>query len=487
MATRLRLGLDLGTNSIGWALVHIDNDNQPCGILRQGVRIFPDGRNPKDQSSRAVDRRLARQQRRQRDRYLKRRKRLMDTLIQHGLMPKKELERKKLETENPYKLRKKGLDEPLEPYHLGRAIFHIGQRRGFKSNRKTDSSAEDAGKVKSAISETRNQIATSDMRTYGEWLDSRMEQRFHVRARMIGEGAGSEYELYADRSLLDDEIKALWTEQKKFNANICTDNALQAIQDVIFYQRPLRPVNPGPCTFEENEHRAPLAALQVQRFRIYQELNNLRIIDKNYSDRMLALDERNTLAQALEKKEKLKFKDIAKLLQLEDSVKFNLEATRDYLDGNKTSVKLATKQRIGKQWHTLTSDDQNDIVKQILDEENEGKLTTYLVKKLDISEEAAVATANCKLPDGYGKLSFKAIDKIMPYLKNEVITYDKAAKRAGYNHSDFHTGKLHAVLPYYGQILNRYTGDPIETSSNPDEARYGKISNPTVHIGLKGD
>ena len=39
-----RLGLDVGTNSIGWAAVRLDDNDAPCGLLDVGVRIFPDGR-----------------------------------------------------------------------------------------------------------------------------------------------------------------------------------------------------------------------------------------------------------------------------------------------------------------------------------------------------------------------------------------------------------------------------------------------------------
>lgn len=37
------LGLDLGTNSIGWAVVNVDDNNAPCGISAAGSRIIPMG------------------------------------------------------------------------------------------------------------------------------------------------------------------------------------------------------------------------------------------------------------------------------------------------------------------------------------------------------------------------------------------------------------------------------------------------------------
>lgn len=133
---RYRLALDLGSTSLGWAMIRLNADNAPCAVIKAGVRIFSDGRNPKDGSSLAVTRREARAMRRRRDRLLKRKARMMSTLIAHGFFPKDAAERKALETLNPYTLRAKGLDAVLTPAEFGRALFHINQRRGFKNNRK---------------------------------------------------------------------------------------------------------------------------------------------------------------------------------------------------------------------------------------------------------------------------------------------------------------------------------------------------------------
>ena len=46
-----RLGLDLGTNSIGWCLLDLDSHGDPASIFRTGVRIFNDGRDPKSLGS----------------------------------------------------------------------------------------------------------------------------------------------------------------------------------------------------------------------------------------------------------------------------------------------------------------------------------------------------------------------------------------------------------------------------------------------------
>ena len=148
-----RLALDIGTTSIGWCLLRLDADTppKPKAIIRMGVRIFPDGRNPKDGTSLAVTRRNARAMRRRRDRLLKRKTRLLNALTRLGFFPLDDGERRNLVSLDPYALRKKGLYESLTGPEFARALFHINQRRGFLSNRKTDKKDSDSGALKKAI------------------------------------------------------------------------------------------------------------------------------------------------------------------------------------------------------------------------------------------------------------------------------------------------------------------------------------------------
>lgn len=89
-----RLGLDLGSNSIGWCAIELDSNGNPCGVLDAGVRILTPneeaGRDPTSKSSLAASRRIARSARRRRDRFVRRRDRLMSLLVENGLMPHKE-------------------------------------------------------------------------------------------------------------------------------------------------------------------------------------------------------------------------------------------------------------------------------------------------------------------------------------------------------------------------------------------------------------
>ena len=128
---KYRLALDLGSTSLGWAIFRLDQHNTPNAIIKAGVRIFSDGRNPKDGSSLAVTRRTARAMRRRRDRLLKRKARMMDKLVAHGFFPQDAAARKALESLNPYQLRAEGLQRALTPGEFARALFHINRPLNF--------------------------------------------------------------------------------------------------------------------------------------------------------------------------------------------------------------------------------------------------------------------------------------------------------------------------------------------------------------------
>jgi CRISPR-associated endonuclease Csn1 len=95
-------------------------------------------------------------------------------LIQHGLMPGDPAERKALEALDPWRLRAEGLDRKLTAYELGRAIFHLNQRRGFKSNRRTDrkEKASEAQGMKAGAAELTKRLDPEKpgKRTLGEYL-----------------------------------------------------------------------------------------------------------------------------------------------------------------------------------------------------------------------------------------------------------------------------------------------------------------------------
>ena len=487
---RYRLGIDLGSKSIGWCMVRLDKREQPVAVIRMGVRIFSDGRNAKNQASLAVTRRLARQMRRRRDRLLKRKRRLFDALVRLGFFPQEDAGRRELLDQDPYDLRRKALSEPLTPGQFARALFHLNQRRGFRSNRKTDRRDAESGALKRAINELRERLEAESCRTLGEWLARRHEHGLSVRARLRGKTQKERaYDFYADRTMIEHEFDSIWAAQSGFAPEVFTDSARAELRDILTHQRDLLPAKPGRCTLLPDEMRAPQALPAVQRFRILQELNNLRYIGDELDEIPLTLEQRNRVADRLERSREMQFGAIVKLLGLPGDTRFNLEdEKRDRLKGNATNCILAKTEHFGPVWYQFDDPTKAAIVERLLGEASESVLTQWLTEYTGVDISKAKVIAASSLPEGYGNLSRAAIECVLPELERDVVPYSTAVERSGLgSHSVLSyaasTGEVLDTLPYYGEPLRRHVAFARENPRN-DEERFGRIANPTVHIGL---
>ncbi|POS00948.1 CRISPR-associated endonuclease Csn1 [Flavobacterium croceum DSM 17960] len=159
------LGLDLGTNSIGWAIRDTENEGVKQ-IIDKGVRIFSEGVKSEKgiESSRAAERTGYRSARKIKYRRKLRKYETLKILSLNGMCPLsieevKEWKKSRFknyplnpeflkwlrtdeeENINPYYFRDKASKQKVTLYELGRAFYHIAQRRGFLSNR-LDQSAE---------------------------------------------------------------------------------------------------------------------------------------------------------------------------------------------------------------------------------------------------------------------------------------------------------------------------------------------------------
>lgn len=240
------LGLDLGTNSVGWAVV--DTDLQK--ILDTGVRIFPEGVEPKTigqgdkEQSKNATRRDKRQMRRQFYRKRLRKIKLLQVLIEQEMCPltaeelntwknwdktKKTEGRKFPDSEkfnvwiklNPYDLREKALEEKLTLHELGRVFYHLIQRRGFLSNRKgkEDSTIFTKGKPDEnilPINETKEKIADQSLGSYLKSISNKDGEPY----RTIIDENGKEIRVrgrYTVRDMYIDEFEKIWSVQKEFS------------------------------------------------------------------------------------------------------------------------------------------------------------------------------------------------------------------------------------------------------------------------------
>jgi CRISPR-associated endonuclease Csn1 len=480
-----RLGLDIGTTSIGWCLIE---DN--IRIIATGVRIFSDGRDPKTGASLAVDRRNARAMRRRRDRYLGRRSAFLDKLVQYGLMPADADEARLVAERDPYALRAAALTQMLTPYEIGRALFHLNQRRGFLSNRKAERRQKDSedGKIASGAKALDQAMAEAGSDTLGQFLAGRSEKR----VRLNGESQG--YDFYPQRRHIDHEFGRIWEEQARHHPHLLTPEARAALHRILFFQRPLKAPLVGLCLFAgrggvpRDEPRLHKAHPLFQERRLYEEVNQLEITTPGEAPRKLTIEQRDWLILELRSKRKVSFTSLAKRLKLQPGESFNKASeTRTDLAGNEVYAALSDKKRFGDDWAHLSAERQWEIIDHLIEEENPDTLHAFLTGECGLDEERALATAKTPLPEGYGRLGETATRRILDELRKDVVTYAKAVENAGWHHSDDRTGKVLAQLPYYGAILSRDippgSFDPADEEQ--PELYWGKITNPTVHIGLR--
>ena len=527
---RYRLALDLGSTSLGWAIFLLNHDDppKPKALIKAGVRIFSNSReNAKEGQqgeSLAKVRREKRQARRRRDRQLKRKHRLEKMLVEWDFFPQDKEERRALAMLDPYELRAKGLTEVLTKHQLGRALFHLNQRRGFQSNRKTDSEDKSDSAMKTTIEQTRLAI-DADSPTLGAWLYARGQawtaksnsgsegkspvavQRAKQRKELRQNKRDSEktvektvYDIYVDREMIKHEFDALWSAQSRLAESPLSEQARAAIRDTIFFQRKLRPVHPGKCSLLPQLRRAYRAFPFVQQLRIYQEVSHLEILDDQLHGNKLSKEQRDLIALHLCQGKTLTFNAIRKLLRgagllrVSETAIFNKENGadgREGLEGDLTAHLLSKKEYFGARWLTDFSDNlKHQIVWKILHTQRSDLLNAWLQKKTGISSERAEKVMKALLPSGVAAYSMRVTRRVLSQLKMQVLTIDKAIDLAGYgSHSQLshfeQTGEILANLPYYGEYLPRHVGLGSNDPKESDQAkRWGRISNPTVHVGL---
>ncbi len=527
------LALDMGTNSLGWWAYELKKDGTVDSSLDGGVRLFPDSREPAKQGrvgdSLAVNRRTARGLRRNREAKHWRLDKLVDFLIDHDLLPGAQTERDQLfqtpsqksalapDSTNPYFLRAEAVEKPLANRHLlGRALVHLAKRRGFKSNRK-DNSGEDkkaekeAGKIKGGIGRLETQLALANQ-TLGQYLWTQYQQEknkatngpLDKRPQPIRFKDGNEF--FANRAMYADEFDRIRATQAP---HLGLSNAdWEEIRFYLLDQRPLRPVERGFCQFFD-EYRHWTDTPVAHSYRIYQELNNLNVIDHNQNRHPLTEEQRQAILEKLESSKEVSFEGLRKLkdtagnpLFPDDSQFSHEDEKRKKLKGHKLKVDFAKNPILSPLWDQLSRKGLLDDLFEKLHEaeENSGLIRCLTAAPFDVTPEQARACAELTLASGTTKLSRKAMEQLTLSMKTrrdedgQPLKYDAAVRLLHDENGEFiaahHSKKdrqQYDKLPYYGQVMPERMlggkGDKYDPYDKPEQ-HYGKINNPTVHVAL---
>lgn len=486
------LGIDTGTNSLGWAIVEKKADEYH--LLDKGVNIFQEGVKIEKgiESSKAADR-TAHKAARVRNYRIKLRKiRLLRILSDAHLCPplsKAELSAWRLKKEypkndlfmqwqgtddesekTPYAYRHKCLHECLDfnsmtdRYILGRAFYHMIQRRGFLSNRK-DQSGDDTGKVKESISNLTQEMHDDGYEYLGDYFYSLYNK---------GEKIRNHYTARNEHYLA--EFKAI-CEKQKLDKNLGPEIVRQ-IEKAIFDQRPLKSQKGqvGKCVFEKNKTKCPSSHPMYEEFRMLSFINNIKIQTPNDSAlRPLSAEERELIMPLFFRKSKKQFdfEDIAKKLAPKKQYGFykkSSDAEMPYLFNypmdtsvSGCPVTAALKDIFGDNWidslcetYTLAEGKSrlnvvNDIWHALFFYTDETKLAEFGKNRLQLDDEEAKKFCEISLPSDYASLSLKAICKILPYLRRGLI----------YSHAVF-LGNLCEVMPQYEWDIEEMRNAAIE-------------------------
>lgn len=443
------LGLDLGTNSIGWALIE-DNQNKILGL---GTRIFPMGvenlGDGEGEISKNASRTGARGVRRQFFRRRLRKQILLKALSENKMCPleasdfqewkrNKRFPIEKLTTWfalNPYELRQKALIEKLSLEEIGRIFYHLIQRRGFLSNSRKGGSDDGTifkgnpkeGKI--GITETQKNIEDKTLGAYLFEIYPKENQPFQDGLERIRNR-------YTTRKMYVDEFELIWNKQAQFHAELTNElktlfggRKLDGYKEdgILFHQRPLRSQKHlvGNCSFEPRKTKCPISAIPFEQFRVWQWVNTVE-----YNGKKISQEEKEKIVEFLFANEKPEFKKIRKVIGKESAeFKFNYKDD-DKIVGTHTISNLSNKKYFGKKWFEFTEKEQEDIWHVLYFFDSKSNLKEYAIKNWNFTEEQAESISKFNVKDGYASLSRKAISNILPFLKLG-FTYDVAVVLGG--------------------------------------------------------
>lgn len=487
------LGLDLGTGSIGWALIEADN-NSPKQILAMGSRIVPLTKDDSDQFQKGQaitkngDRTARRTARKGYDRYQLRRALLTQWLRQHDMLP----ERMDEYVADLWKLRADAATEgkQLTLAQIGRVLYHINQKRGYK-HAKADAGDSKQTKYVEAVNQRYRDLQAAHQTIGQHFYEELMKSCVHAEK--------GDYYTYRikdqvlPRQAYIEEFDRIMKVQKAFYPQVLTDEAIADLRNrIIFYQRPLKSCKHlvSLCEYEMRPYKnkqgkvvysgpkvAPRTSPLAELCAIWETANNLTLTNRNNERYEFTLQQRKQLVDHLLTHEKLSLTDLYKILGISKKDGwYGGKAIGKGLKGATTM--LALRKALGDKYDTekyLTFDirtldtDLVDVttgeVIQIIDPaieeqplyrlwhivysiQDKDELRKALAKQLGIDDEEVVENL-FKLDlvkPGYANKSHKFIRRILPYLMQGYM-YSEACAQVGINHSGYMTKEENAERP----------------------------------------
>lgn len=535
---KYRLGLDFGVSSIGSAVILLNEENKAKEIVDAGVRIFP-------LSEGAEKRRMQKQARKNNERTKKRLQLLAHKLYGRGLWgsdsPIVDNEKKHLFPYNisPYAIRAHCLNAKLNsPYEFGRAILHIAKHRGagFVDAMESISFSEEVELEELPSKKTKirksssydlllRHLQDSGAETIGEYFHFRLrksyksrnltlkpdyltksdKKRRFIRQKKDQVGDGNAVDYAIPRYLVKEEFHKIWDKQAQYYPVLQDNIYKEEIENILFYERPSAPYATADCIYIDSEKRLLKAHPLSEKRRLYESVNNIRIIS-NTKKRKLTREERDSiLEEILMKGENANKTSVAKLLGIKRTeILFSDGETgiKSYLYSRKEFRNIPVFQNISEEKLTALAEfmaepiNPKDKLGRLYSEKD---IIIELKERLGIEDEIDIGKILAKLPKGRSMLGLSATQKIISCLEENIISHREATDTFVKNGEEYFQAEellakkkqgQYKLLPYYGKVLPKDTQpmhDWIKQRSrtlNPDEEVYGKVANPAVHMML---
>lgn len=507
------LGLDLGVGSVGWSVIGVDENGDPSEILGMGSRIIPLSTDDVNEFStgNAISKNQKRTQKRTvrkgYDRYQLRRENLTAELRRLKMLPDEHLI--KLPVMDLWNLRAKAATpgEKLELPEIGRVLYHINQKRGYKHAK-----ADEAGDKKQtdyvAAVNNRYETIQSLNQTVGQYLAGLIKASEEKNDKGVFYTFRTK-DLVFPRKAYEAEFDQIMAVQKKFYPEILNDKEVNRLRnEIIFYQRNLKSCKHlvSLCEFEKKAYKnkdgkevfdgpkvAPRTSPLSQICRIWEFANNLQLENEYGEKTLLSLEQKQKVVDYLDSHEKMSATDFQKLFGFKRG-QYNLESYfgKNGVKGNTTKtalIKVLTNvpnaqsllqfdlelenssyvnestgevlkcvsanfenQPLYVLWHTIYSiSDKEELIKA-------------LNKKFGFDEKLACELFKVDfVKPGFGNKSAKAMRRIFPFLQQGMV-YSDACAEAGYNHSNSLTtaeNEARVLLDRLPQIKKNELRQPI--------------------------
>ena len=477
-----RIGLDIGVASVGYAVLENDPTTEnPCKILKMGVRTFDANEKPDSGESTAKARREKRGVRRRNRRRAFRFERMKKLLDQTFLIDcEKDLQA--LINQDVYELRSRALDEKISNIEIAKVVLNLLKHRGFKSNRKSQEEQGDVGKLLNAIKDNTNFMQENGYRTIGEAIykhPTRFKTVEDGRTIYAVRNSDGNYKNCFLRVEVVSELKAILNKQQELGNNCITSEFINKATEILERQRNFdegpgkgskysASFKVGNCTFIPTEKRAPKSSYTFEYFTALSKINSLRI-----DGSALTPEHKNILVDYVKECKELTFTQVRKFLSLPIDQTFNLCNYLNRKDPNvseeafiaqcekKTFVTMKNSYSIRKSLNLTSSYNNKELLNEVAlmlsTCKSDVTIQNYaqnnlILSKLTNEEIEKVSQLNF---DKFGSLSIVAMDKIIPYLE-QGLRYDEAAKAAGFNHSSFSCDKMQYLK---GSIVDEALAD----------------------------